>query len=81
MQEILDFAANAHATMIPEVPLSGWDVALTDNPAAPMCMLECNLSCNFFRGRFDQDLYFKFVEDYVLFLEGEEDPAAGRKAR
>jgi hypothetical protein len=31
--------------MLPDVPLAGWDVALTAEGA---CLLEVNLSCNFF---------------------------------
>ena len=38
--------------MLPDVPLAGWDVAITKE--AGVCLLEVNLSCNFFRGTFDQ---------------------------
>ena len=47
MKDVLAFAASAHAKLLPCVPLSGWDVALTRDHG--MLMLECNLSCNFFR--------------------------------
>ena len=49
------------------MPLAGWDVALTKE--AGMCLLEVNLSCNFFRGTFDQREYFKFCNEYFAFLD------------
>jgi glutathione synthase/RimK-type ligase-like ATP-grasp enzyme len=51
--------------MMPGVPLAGWDVALTNKG---MVLLEANLSCNFFRGSFDKEAYFSFVDDYFLDL-------------
>jgi hypothetical protein len=33
-----------------------------------MVLLEANLSCNFFRGSFDKEAYFSFVDDYFLDL-------------
>jgi|ERR1712086_83234 len=57
----------AHYRLLPDVPLAGWDVALTKE--AGMCLLETNLSCNFFRGTFDQTKYFQFVHEYFCFLD------------
>ena len=57
----MGLACRAHKELLPEVPLSGWDVALTNKG---MLLLECNLSCNFFYGSFDKDYYFKFVDDF-----------------
>jgi len=37
------------------------------------CLLEANLSCNFFRGSFDQKAYFDFVDSYFQLLD---DPAS-----
>ena len=65
MPGMLAFVENAHARMIPGVPLAGWDVALTNKG---MVLLEANLSCNFFRGSFDKEAYFSFVDDYFLDL-------------
>ena len=47
--------------------MCGWDVALTNNEG--MLLLEGNFSCNFFRGDFDQEWYFKFCEDYFIEME------------
>jgi len=75
MHGILRLVENAHKKLAPGVPLIGWDVAITTKG---VFLLEGNFSCNFFRGSFDQDLYFRFVEDYFLDLEEGE---AGRPTR
>lgn len=73
---IPDFAAKvktcveAHEKMCPTVPLVGWDLALTEE-AGP-CLLEGNLSCNFFKGTFDQKWYFNFMKDALLYCEERE---------
>jgi len=54
--------------MCPDVPLAGWDVVLSADPKLPICLLEVNLSCNFFRGTFDRGLYFDFIEDCFVKL-------------
>jgi len=66
MKEMMDFVREAHLRLIPHVPLCGWDVAFTENHG--VLLLEGNLSCNFFRGDFDQEKYFKFVKDYFISL-------------
>ena len=43
----------AHCALCPHVPFCGWDIVLCTSTAAPICLLEVNLSCNFFRGTFD----------------------------
>jgi hypothetical protein len=68
IQEMQDFVCDAHLRMMPHVPLAGWDVAWVGDDNR-MILLEANLSCNFFRGDFDQERYFTFVEDYFLNLE------------
>lgn len=68
MDGILRLVENAHNKLAPGVPLIGWDVAITTKG---VFLLEGNFSCNFFRGYFDQDLYFRFVEDYFLDLEAQ----------
>jgi len=67
MDEIKKLVENAHVTLLPDVPLAGWDVALTNKG---MLLLEVNISCNFFRGTFDLDLYTQFMEDYLSRLDG-----------
>lgn len=34
-----------------------------------MCLLEVNLMCNFFKGSFDKEKYFTFMEEYFSYLE------------
>jgi hypothetical protein len=70
MPGILKLVEDAHLKLAPGVPLIGWDVAITTKG---MFLLEGNFSCNFFRGHFDQDSYFRFVEDYLLDLEEQEN--------
>jgi len=71
--QIPNFAENikeviqAHEKLCPEVPLAGWDLALTKEVGP--CLLEANLSCNFFKGSFDHKWYFEFIRDYFLFCE------------
>ena len=67
IREIMDFAEDAHLRLNPHVPLCGWDVALTKDHG--MLMLEVNHSCNFFRGTFDKEWYFEFVDDYFRNVE------------
>ena len=67
MKEMMDFVRRAHLQLIPHVPLCGWDVAFTENHG--ILLLEGNLSCNFFRGEFDQSQYFQFVKDYFTSLD------------
>jgi len=66
MGAILRLVRDAHARMCPAVPLVGWDVALTTEGT---CLLEANLSCNFFRASFDKQAYFGFVEETISHLE------------
>lgn len=67
MSECVALVRRAHAKLLPHVPLVGWDVALTEE--AGICLLEANLSCNFFRASFDQDAYFTFVEQVLRQIE------------
>jgi len=57
----------AHRKLMPRVPLIGWDVAITAEHG--MCLLEANLSCNFFRASFDVTKYGSFVEELLVALE------------
>jgi len=66
IDKIKRLVENAHMMLLPDVPLAGWDVALTNKG---MLLLEVNLSCNFFRGTFDIDMYIRFMDDYFLRLD------------
>ena len=76
--QMLQTCSRAHELLCPRVPLCGWDLALTKE-AGP-CLLEVNLSCNFFKGTFDRPAYFKFMEDYARFCESEEAGGAAAAA-
>eukprot|EP01126_Amoeba_proteus_P008722 TRINITY_DN13285_c0_g1_i1.p1 TRINITY_DN13285_c0_g1~~TRINITY_DN13285_c0_g1_i1.p1 ORF type:complete len:365 (+),score=57.67 TRINITY_DN13285_c0_g1_i1:473-1567(+) len=66
ISKILIICEKAHLKLLPDVPLAGWDVAMTNKG---IFMLEVNLSCNFFRGSFDQKLYFHILDDYMRELD------------
>ena len=68
IQDKLALVADAHFKLLPDVPLVGWDVALTSKG---VYLLEVNLSCNFFRGSFKLAPYVRFVHDYFVALEEE----------
>jgi len=67
-EKIKKVVEDGHARMMPDVPLVGWDVALTTKG---IMLLEVNLSCNFFLASFDVDKYVKFVADYFCLLDTE----------
>ncbi|KAL7573771.1 hypothetical protein ACA910_007800 [Epithemia clementina (nom. ined.)] len=62
MEGIVRLVEQAHYDMCPTVPFAGWDVVLSADPKLPVCLLEVNLSCNFFRGSFDKKYYLDFIE-------------------
>ena len=64
---VVDLAVDAHRRLLPQVVMAGWDVAVTTEG---VCLLEVNLSCNFFRGQFDEWLYFRKLDKCFSFLEG-----------
>lgn len=64
---------NAHRDSCPNVPLCGWDVALT---ADGIFLLEVNLSCNFFQATVDFAAYFQFVDQHFKHLEALEQKVA-----
>lgn len=72
MAKMIETCVEAHRTLFPGVPIAGWDLAVVDGEPH-MCLLEVNLMCNFFKGSFDKDKYFRFVEDYFLFCEGHQE--------
>mmetsp|Transcript_19671 Transcript_19671/g.30241 ORF Transcript_19671/g.30241 Transcript_19671/m.30241 type:complete len:450 (-) Transcript_19671:112-1461(-) len=62
-KNILTLVETSHMKLCPDVPLVGWDVVLSADKTLPVCLLEVNLSCNFFRGSFDKGLYLDFMDD------------------
>lgn len=58
--KLTDLVTRAHRKMAPYVPLVGWDVAVTREHGP--CLLEANLSCNFFCGAIDRNSYFRFMD-------------------
>jgi len=63
IKEMLTMVEQSHMQMCPDVPFAGWDVVFSSDPKVPICLLEANLSCNFFRGSFDQKKYFDFIDE------------------
>jgi len=59
IKAMLSLAEESHLKLCAKVPLCGWDVALTEDG---LCLLEVNLSCNFFRGSFDLRKYLNFCD-------------------
>lgn len=62
IQEMLRVVESSHYKLCPRVPMAGWDVVFTTSADRPICLLETNLSCNFFRGSFDKKVYLDFVD-------------------
>lgn len=71
MDEMIETCVEAHRKLFPGVPIAGWDLAIVDGEPR-MCLLEANLMCNFFKGSFDKERYFEFLEDYLIFTEAHE---------
>ncbi|WIA09938.1 hypothetical protein OEZ85_010151 [Tetradesmus obliquus] len=61
MADVLDAAVAAHMAACPNLPLVGWDVALTPEG---VFILEVNLSCNLFNGAFDSASYYSLLWHY-----------------
>ena len=54
-------------------------MVLSKDEDVPVCMLEVNLSCNFFRGDFDKGVYLAFVDDLLCRLQEMRLEADGEK--
>ena len=70
IKDMLALVEHAHYKMCPDVPFAGWDVVLSSNPNLPTCLLEVNLSCNFFRGSFDRKVKYKRMKMSLFGLVG-----------
>jgi hypothetical protein len=66
---MLKLVEESHLKLCPDVPFVGWDVVLSSDPKLPVCLLEVNLSCNFFRGDFDEKVYLDFIDDSLVKLQ------------
>jgi len=71
IREMLHLVESSHQKLCPDVPLVGWDVVLSADKKLPVCLLEVNLSCNFFRGSFDRKVYLDFLEDMVTKMQSQ----------
>lgn len=69
IQKMLHLVETSHQKLCPDVPLVGWDVVLSADEKLPVCLLEVNLSCNFFRGSFDRKVYLDFLEDMLVKMQ------------
>lgn len=66
---MLQLVESAHFKLCPRVPMAGWDVVLCKHESRPICLLEVNLSCNFFRGSFDVPHYLDFCDHLLSDLQ------------
>lgn len=60
--KIKNICINAHSTLLDEIPIAGWDVALTNE--YDICLLEVNLSCNLFCANYNKLDYHNFLKSY-----------------
>ena len=63
LEEILDIAKKSHTELLPDIPLAGWDIAYTEKYG--LVVVEVNISCNFFCGKFNKNKYFKEIYDIL----------------
>jgi len=61
-RDAVNMCVDAHRRLMPNVPTIGWDVAVAEGQGA--VLLEANLSCNFFGGMYDRQLYLRIVDTY-----------------
>jgi len=62
----------AHSTLMPTVPLAGWDVAFCPAKGGSepdLVLLEANLSCNFFRGSVAWDEYSALIDEHFAAID------------
>lgn len=58
----IEMCVAAHRRLTPNVPAVGWDVGVAEGHGA--LLLEANLSCNFFGGRFDRQRFLRIIDTY-----------------
>ena len=69
IRSIIELVEQSHLKLCPDVPFGGWDVVLSTDPNLPVCLLEINISCNFFRGSFDKKVYLDYLDDAFASLQ------------
>lgn len=69
IRSIIELVEDAHLKLCPDVPFGGWDVVLSADPNMPICLLEINISCNFFRGTFDRKVYLDYIDTAFAVLQ------------
>jgi len=79
IRAMLDLVEESHLKLCPDVPFVGWDVVLSADKKLPVCLLEVNLSCNFFRGSFDKKVYLNFIDDALVKLQAQRLTADAEK--
>ena len=70
IQNAIKVVTTAHMKLMPDVPIVGWDVAFTPQG---IFLLEVNLSCNFFKGKFNMNEYMQFVHLYFIYISAMEE--------
>lgn len=68
MKDLVKVVCDAHEKLMPNVPLAGWDVALTTEG---VMLLEANLSCNFFQASFNHAKYINFADSVFRHLDAQ----------
>ena len=68
IKDIVDTCVTTHGKLMRHVPLCGFDVVLTDSDELEkgICLLEVNLSCNFFGGDFDTGVWREVVWKWMV---------------
>ncbi len=67
MPGITELCTGAHRRLLPDVPLVGWDVALSAEHGP--VLLELNISCNLFLGAVEEWDYHTFLGEHVSALQ------------
>jgi hypothetical protein len=76
IKEMKKLCEDAHLKLMKDVPICGWDVAITNKG---VLLLEVNISCNFFRGTFDQAWYFRFLDEYFTHFDKAPAPTPSKQ--
>lgn len=66
LDEMLSLVKRAHSQLVKNVPLVGWDVAMTTQG---MFLLEANFSVNLFEGSYESQTYYRIIDEYFRDLE------------
>ena len=61
-----DMCLQGHRKLLMDVPVCGWDVAVTDTDGP--VLLEANLSCNLFGGQYDKQKFSTMLDSYFTKL-------------